>query len=107
MNLILKYWAEIATLAVTAGVCAFVVLSAGCRSGEAFVEGTRLRVGVYVPWDGQLYGLQMIEYLNGTALVAPTNSSLEVQRQYSGTNDYLGVVHTRDCTSTSATVTTK
>lgn len=82
-------------------VCAMMAVP-GCRSGSTFVEGTRFRVGVYVPWDGSLYGLQFCEYLNGTAVLTPSNGALSVYREYAATNSYLGAVHTEDSVRTRA-----
>ena len=86
--------------ALVAFVIAFALLLCGCKSTDAFVEGTRFRAGLYVPWDGQLYGLQLVEYLNGTATFSQTNSAISIDRQFSSTNSYFGIIHTIDSTKT-------
>lgn len=91
------------TAGILGGICICALMATpGCRSGSTFVEGTRFRMGVYVPWDGSLYGLQFCEYLNGTAVLTPSNGHLRVTREYAATNSYLGVVHTQDATKTTA-----
>lgn len=96
---------ECAAFAVLGAVLAIalMMLVGGCRHGAAFVDGTRFRFGVYVPVDGQLYGLQILEYINGTACVT-TNSNMSVTRSHAATNSYLGAVHTVERTETSARV---
>lgn len=77
----------------------------GCaHDSTMFVEGTRFRMGVYVPWDGQLYGLQFVEYLNGSCVRAPSNRVVSVQRSFCSSNDYVGVTHTRDASTTGVKV---
>lgn len=94
---------ECACALFLAAIVVFIALAcSGCRSGSTYVEGTRFCMGVYVPWDGQLYGLQLMEYLNGAALIAPTNKAIEVSRNYAATNSYLGIVHTIEQTDTRA-----
>lgn len=86
--------------ALVAFVIAFALLLCGCKSTDAFVEGTRFRAGLYVPWDGQLYGLQLVEYLNGTANFSRTNSAIRIEREFASTNSYFGIIHTIDSSKT-------
>ena len=36
---------------------AFLLLLAGCVSRQTYTEGTSLKLGIYVPAGGQLYGI--------------------------------------------------
>lgn len=83
---------------------AFAILCGCAHDSTMFVEGTRFRMGVYIPWDGQLYGLQLMEYLNGSCVRASTNRVASIEREFSSTNDYLGVTHTRDRSRTKADI---
>lgn len=75
---------------------------AGCGGRTVVVDGTEFALGCYLPLDGQLYGLQILRYRNGTAIVSPSNTAVRLERDYSGTNSYLGVVHTADSSQTTA-----
>lgn len=83
---------------------ALAVLCGCAHDSTMFVEGTRFRMGVYVPWDGQLYGLQIMEYLNGSCVRAPSNRVMSVTRSFCSSNDYFGVTHTRDASNTDVDV---
>lgn len=84
---------------------AAIAILCGCaHDSTMFVEGTRFRMGVYVPWDGQLYGLQVVEYLNGSCVRAPSNRVVSVSRTFCSSNDYVGVTHTRDASKTDVSV---
>ena len=79
--------------------CAFLVLCAGCSS-QRYVEGTHLALGAYVPWEDGLYGVELVQYLNGASLSTSTNTPCTFVREYSATNSYFwGMVETREATS--------
>ena len=82
--------------------CMFLWLS-GCGSPQKYAEGSFLSIGAYVPFDSSLYGMEIIQYLNGCTVRSGTNQSLRVEREYCATNSYLwGMVETRECTRTKA-----
>ena len=60
----------------------------GCASQPKFVEGTSVQLGAYVPWQSNLYGVELISYVNGCVVRTPTNMCYEVERKYSVTNDW-------------------
>ena len=62
---------------------------AGCVSSPKFVDGTAVSLGAYVPYQGNLYGLEIISFVSGALVRAPTNTSFEVSRSHSLTNDWL------------------
>lgn len=65
--------------------CAFLI---GCTSQPKFVEGTSVQLGAYVPWQSNLYGVELISYVNGCVVRTPSNMCYEVERKYSVTNDW-------------------
>lgn len=69
-------------------ILAAAVLLAGCSSAPKYVEGTTLSLGAYIPWDGNLYGVELMSYVSGVVIKAPTNTLYEVSRTYSATNEW-------------------
>lgn len=80
-------------------LAAFLLL-AGCVSRQTYVEGSSLKLGIYVPAGGQLYGVQALSWLSGCKVDMPTNQQFKLCREYSASNDYFGVVHIREKTKT-------
>lgn len=64
------------------------LLLCGCTSQPKFVEGTSVQLGAYVPWQSNLYGVELISYVNGCVVRTPTNMCYEIERKYSVTNDW-------------------
>ena len=63
---------------------------AGCMTHQPkVVEGTSVQLGAYLPWDGNLYGVELISYVNGCVVKTPTNMCYEIQRKHSVTNDWV------------------
>ena len=80
---------------------AFFLLVAGCYTSQsAYIEGTSLALGIYIPSSGQLYGVQALSWLSGCKVDMPTNQQFKLCREYSASNDYFGVVHIREKTKT-------
>lgn len=61
---------------------------AGCSSAPKMVEGTSLTLGAYVPWESNLYGVELVSYVNGCVVKAPTNQAYSVERTYAATNSW-------------------
>lgn len=80
-------------------LAAFLLL-AGCASRQTYLEGTSLKLGLYVPAGGQLYGIQALSWLSGCRVDSWTNSEFRISREYTASNDYFGVVHIREKTKT-------
>ena len=78
----------------------FLALAAGCVSSQTYTEGTSLKLGLYIPASGQLYGIQALSWLSGCRVDACTNQQFKICREYSASNDYFGVVHIRERTKT-------
>ena len=57
-----------------------------CTSQPKFVEGTSVQLGAYVPWQSNLYGVEIMSYVNGCVVRTPTNMAYEVERKHSVTN---------------------
>ena len=77
-----------------------LALVAGCASRQTYMEGQSLKLGLYVPAGGQLYGIQALSWLSGCSVDACTNQEFKISREYSASNDYFGVVHIREKTKT-------
>ncbi len=64
-------------------------LFAGCFSPyPKVISGTHISLGAYFPWDGQLYGLELMQYTSGLIVTVPSNLPYEVHREFSITNDW-------------------
>ena len=59
-----------------------------------------MKLGIYIPANGQLYGIQALSWLSGCKVDTPTNQQFKISREYSASNDYFGVVHIRERTKT-------
>ena len=77
-----------------------LALVAGCASRQTYMEGQSLKLGLYVPAGGQLYGVQALSWLSGCKVDMPTNQQFKISREFSASNDYFGVVHIREKTKT-------
>lgn len=78
-----------------------VLALAGCSSGGKFVEGTSFQLGAYVPWESNLYGVELVSYVNGCVFKAQSNAAFRVRREFAATNSYLwGMAETRESTRT-------
>ena len=60
------------------------------------MEGSSLKLGIYVPAGGQLYGVQALSWLSGCRVEACTNAEFKISREFQSSNDYFGVVHIRE-----------
>ena len=81
-------------------VLSLLALVAGCVSRQTYTEGTSLKLGLYVPAGGQLYGIQALSWLSGCRVDACTNQEFRISREFQSSNDYFGVVHIREKTTT-------
>lgn len=77
-----------------------LALAAGCISRQTYMEGQSLKLGLYVPAGGQLYGIQALSWLSGCKVDMPTNQQFKISREFQSSNDYFGVVHIREKTKT-------
>ena len=80
-------------------LAAFLLL-AGCASRQTYLEGSSLKLGIYVPASGQLYGVQALSWLSGCKVDMPTNQQFKICREFQSSNDYFGVVHIHEKTKT-------
>ena len=64
------------------------VLFQGCSTNPRYVEGTNLSLGAYLPVDGQLIGIEVVNYLNGCSIRTSTNQSFQVSRTHCSTNSW-------------------
>ena len=76
----------IASMALLAAAGA---LTDGCVSkGPVFLNGTQVSLGAYIPWDGQMYGVELINFTTGTYIRFPTNTAFKVDHQVGITNNW-------------------
>ena len=81
------------------------VLCQGCSTQQKAVEGTSIQLGAYLPFDGNLYGIELMSYVNGLKIQASSNQSFQVSRTYNATNDWLwGMMNTVESSDTSIQV---
>ena len=77
------------------------VLCQGCSTQQKVVEGTSIQLGAYIPFDGNLYGIELMSYVNGLKIQASSNQSFQVSRTYNSTNDWLwGMMKTSEGSDT-------
>lgn len=70
-------------------------LSIGCASKQAYIEGTHLALGAYLPYENSLYGVELLQYTSGAYLATSTNNHFKFEREYASTNSYFwGMVKT-------------
>ena len=46
----------------------------GCSHQQQFVEGSLTQIGLMIPYNGQLFGIQLMSHLDGVSIRAETNS---------------------------------
>ena len=46
----------------------------GCSHQQKFVEGSLTQIGLMIPYNGQLFGIQLVSHLDGVSIQADTNS---------------------------------
>lgn len=59
-----------------------------------------MQLGAYLPYDGSLFGVECLNYLSGCAVRTSTNNAFTVEREFSSTNSYFGIVHTSERSKT-------
>lgn len=83
-----------------------LLLLAGCKSNNKYVEGTSVQLGAYIPWESNLYGVELVSYVNGCVLKTSSNMTFKIERTYNATNEYLwGAVKTQERTDSTVEVT--
>jgi hypothetical protein len=81
------------------------LLVLGCTTdGNRYVEGNSLALGLFVPSGSGYVGVQAATWLSGCRIDSPTNLPLKVSREFTSSNDYLGVVHVRENVKTTIQV---
>lgn len=71
-------------------IVAVVLLSIplGCRNQcqNTYIEGTSLTLGLYIPYNGNIYGIQALNYLSGKKIQLHTNQQFKVSSEHSISN---------------------
>lgn len=81
------------------------LLLCGCSTARnRYVEGNSLALGLFVPNGSGVVGVQALTWLSGCRIDSSTNLPLKVTREFTSSNDYLGVVHVRENVRTSIEV---
>lgn len=85
---------------------AFVLLcQIGCTSNPKYIEGSTLQVGAYIPGESQLYGVEILNWLNGCKVSSTTNQPFALTREYCASNTYLwGAAQLNEKTKTTVDV---
>lgn len=52
------------------------------------VEGTTLNLGAYIPYSENLYGVELMSYVNGVKVNSTSNQAFTVERTHSSTNNW-------------------
>ena len=78
-----------------------LLLVAGCKQNSKFIEGTSVQLGAYIPWESNLYGVELVSYVNGCAVKTSSNMNFRIERTFAATNEYLwGMVKTLESSNT-------
>lgn len=74
----------------------------GCTSqvGNEYIEGTSLTLGLYLPMNGTVYGLQCINYLSGKRVKVATNGNFKIDSVHAVTNSAFGIFDVSDYSKT-------
>lgn len=73
-------------------------ITLGCGSMARYTEGQHLGLGIYIPVEGEMVGLNVADYLSGIAVRCPSNQCMTVTREFNSSNTYFGVVHINEKT---------
>ena len=76
------------------------LMACGCAAKSTYREGDMLSLGAYVPWESSLYGVEIFQKMNGISVTMKTNKAFTVQREYSCTNSYFGIIHVNEHSKT-------
>lgn len=73
----------------------FVFQTLGCVSSSSYntqvLDGTLIQVGIFLPYNGSLYGIQCLQYISGRS--TKINSTNEVISTHSITNKFISEVY--------------
>lgn len=80
----------------------FMLLICGCAFKQPMLlNGTSVKLGAYIPWEGNLYGLEIMSFTSGTLVVSPTNEPFNVEHHSSSTNSWMwGMLDTNESSET-------
>ena len=78
----------------------FLVVGCYSPTTNSYVEGTSLTVGLWLPINGQIYGLQAVNYLSGKKISVNTNQNFNVTSSHSISNKTFGCVDVIDHSKT-------
>lgn len=76
----------LAVVLLALGLAAGALVDGCAAKGPVFLNGTQVSLGAYVPWNGNLYGLELVNFTTGTYIRYPTNCAFEVQHAAASTN---------------------
>ena len=68
----------------------FMLLICGCAFKQPMLlNGTSLKLGCYIPWENNLYGLELMSFTSGTLVMTPTNDLFSIEHHSSSTNSWV------------------
>ena len=82
------------------------VLCQGCSTNPRYIDGSDVAVGVNIRMCDNIVGIQVLHYLNGVKVQTSSNQPFKVERQYSSTNSYFGIINTVENSDTKVEVKT-
>ena len=83
-----------------AGCCFSLVVGCSSPTTNSYVEGTSLTIGLWLPVNGQIYGLQAVNYLSGKKISVNTNTTFKVDSEREIKNKSFGCVDVMDNSKT-------
>lgn len=69
-------------------VAFLLICQIGCIANPKYTEGSSLQVGAYLPGESQLYGVEILNWLNGCKVSSSTNQPFNLTREYCASNTY-------------------
>lgn len=86
-------------------VAAALAICSGCAVQTRYVEGTHIALGAYIPYESNLYGVELVQYLNGISITCQTNNTLKVEHYATTTNNWMwGMLESTTTTRTKTEV---
>lgn len=79
-----------------------ILLICGCAFKQPMLlNGTSLKLGCYIPWENNLYGLELMSFTTGTLVMTPTNGLFSIEHHSSSTNSWMwGMLDTNESSET-------
>lgn len=79
-----------------------ILILSGCTitPRNEYLEGTAFQIGLYIPFNGSVYGLQAFNYVSGKRIVSTTNNFPSIESEHIMTNSTFGCMDLTDINKT-------